>query len=358
MEAPASTVTFRYSILGTPMALWLGLTLLAITPAFAAASDLAGYGKLVTAIYKANNNARACDGERSCLGDEVSVTLTSDVLIVDDLPPLQFNAFLIVKGACKTGSTPRRCVVDGLGKRKIFTSTPVGGPLARLEVQSLTFRNASGGVFYQFWGDIIARQCTFTSNKGGVEIALGLEGGFPARRFQDCSFTDNAGRVITRGNEGARVYRKNGVYILKRCKVMRNTGIASQDGGAVSLRGAGSARVIDTEFSDNKAFGSGGAFSLNASSARFYRSSFNGNTANSKRGMDIDGTTNANSNTVVSFCQSSVKAPSSSATSSISFVSPGSASGASRVSLCDTTLPAGSKLNTAIVTEDCSVCTY
>lgn len=64
-----------------------------------------------------------------------------------------------------------RCKVSGKGTQRVFTSTPIGGPFARLEVSSLSFANVSGGVFYQFWGDIIVRNSDFTGNKGGVELA-------------------------------------------------------------------------------------------------------------------------------------------------------------------------------------------
>lgn len=63
-----------------------------------------------------------------------------------------------------------RCTVDAKGS-KVFTSTPIGGPFARLEVSRLAFTNATGGVFHQFWGDVIVRDSSFTGNKGGVELA-------------------------------------------------------------------------------------------------------------------------------------------------------------------------------------------
>lgn len=83
--------------------------------------------------------------------------------------------------------------------------------------------------------------------------SIGLEGGFPTRRFEDSTFTNNAGHAIARGHKSAWVYRRNGVYILKRCKFTGNTGVEGQDGGAISLDGTGYARIIDTEFTNNKA---------------------------------------------------------------------------------------------------------
>eukprot|EP00475_Leptophrys_vorax_P007116 TRINITY_DN14509_c0_g1_i1.p1 TRINITY_DN14509_c0_g1~~TRINITY_DN14509_c0_g1_i1.p1 ORF type:complete len:596 (+),score=17.56 TRINITY_DN14509_c0_g1_i1:101-1888(+) len=226
-----------------------------------------GQGFLQEAIASANESP----------GRPTKVVLTADVSLTEDLPKLQYNARLELRGNCGRN----RCVIKG-GGVKGFDCAP-GASLLLEDVELTGF--GAGAVVGECSGvgvdtPLIARRVTFSGNsntRGGA-----IQQGMSVIQLSSCLFEDNEADQ----DGGAVALERGGSLSVFNCSFQGNEAKAGS-GGAL----AGQVDLVQrTEFSGNRAQKHGGAVYSNAIGGRaptFIRSSFEGNKANAGGGGAI-----------------------------------------------------------------------